>query len=250
MRLIVTDDYGALSRAGADIVAELLAGNPSAVVVPATGDTPMGIYEELAARTERGDLDASRLRVFLLDEYAGVPADDPRSLYGWLVRSFIAPLGIPEAGVVRLRGDAEDMAAECAAYERAVAEAGGFDLAILGLGPNGHIGFNEPPASPDSPTRVVDLAPASLESNARYWGEGEQVPHQGVTAGMRLLLSARHVLLVVSGEHKRDILRRTLTGPATPDVPASLLQHAANVTVLADRAAWPLGPFEAPGGES
>lgn len=243
MRLIVTDDYTSLSRVGADIIAGLIAAQPSAVVVPATGDTPMGIYEELAARRARGELEASGLRVFLLDEYLGIAADDPRSLYGWLARSLVAPLGIPEASVVRLRGDAEDIQAECAAYERAVAEAGGFDIAILGLGPNGHIGFNEPPSEPDSPTRVIDLAPESVESNARYWGETEQVPRRGVTAGMRLLLSSRHTLLVVSGAHKQDILRRTLTGPATPDVPASLLQKAANVTVLADRAAWPFGPL-------
>jgi glucosamine-6-phosphate deaminase len=243
MRLIVTEDYQSLSRVGADMVAEIVAAQPAAAVVPAMGDTPMGIYAELAARRQGGEFDASRLRVFQLDEYAGIGPDDLRSLYGWLVRSFAAPLGIHEVNVVRLRGDVEDVAAACRAYERAAREAGGFDLAILGLGPNGHLGFNEPPSEPDAPTRVVELTEESMESNARYWGGKHSVPRMAVTAGMDLLMSAKHVLLVVSGAHKSDILRRAVGGPPTPDVPASWLQLAADVTVLADRAAWPFGPL-------
>ena len=245
MRLVVTEDYASLSRTGAGMVADIIAARPEAAVVPATGDTPMGVYAELAGRRARGELDASRLRVFQLDEYLDVGADDPRSLYGWLLRSFALPLGVPEANVARLRGDVDDVEAACAAYERAVEEAGGFDLAILGLGPNGHLGFNEPPSEPSAPTRVVGLTEASLDSNARYWGGRHRVPRGAVTAGMARLLSARHVLLVVSGAHKSDILRRTVTGPPTPEVPASLLQLAADVTVLADRAAWPFGPLHA-----
>ncbi len=250
MRLIVTEDYESLSRVGADIVSDLVATQPAASVVPAMGDTPMGIYAGLAARRQRGELDTSRLRVFQLDEYAGIGADDPRSLYGWLLRSFVAPLGIEEANAVRLRGDVEDVEAACGAYERAAHEAGGFDLAILGLGPNGHLGFNEPPSEPDARTRVVELTEDSVESNARYWGGRHMVPRTAVTAGMDLLMAARQVLLVVSGSHKTDILRRSITGPVTPDVPASLLQKASNVTVLADRAAWPFDPLNAPGGMS
>jgi glucosamine-6-phosphate deaminase len=243
IRLVVTEDYDSLSGAGAAMLADFIVARPDATVVAATGDTPMGIYAELAGRRVRGELDASRLRVFQLDEYLGIGADDPRSLYGWLLRSFVRPLGIPETNVVRLRGDVEDVEAACAAYERAVEEADGFDLAILGLGPNGHLGFNEPPSEPGAPTRVVELTEASIESNARYWGGRQQVPRGAVTAGMSSLLSSRQVLLVVSGAHKSDILRRTLTGPPTPEVPSSLLQQAADVTVLADRAAWPFGPL-------
>ncbi|HEX8230758.1 MAG TPA: glucosamine-6-phosphate deaminase [Chloroflexia bacterium] len=239
----MTEDYDSLSHAGADMVADIVANEPSAVVVPAMGNTPMGIYAGLAARVRRGEVDASRWRIFQLDEYAGIGAEDPRSLYGWLLRSFVTPLGIQGANVVRLRGDVADIEAACRAYEQTAEEAGGFDLAILGLGPNGHLGFNEPPSEPDAPTRAVELTEESVESNARYWGGRHRVPRTAVTAGMDLLLSAKHVLLVVSGAHKSDILRRTVTGPATPDVPASLLQQAPNVTVLADRAAWPFGPL-------
>jgi glucosamine-6-phosphate deaminase len=237
VKVVVTDDYAALSRAGADLMAGVIAANPTATVILATGETPMGMYRELAVRQQRGELDASRLRVFQLDAYLGLAPDDRRALYRWMRESFLDPLGVPAANVVRLPGDTSDPEAACRAYDEAVQAAGGIDLAILGLGPNGHLGFNEPPSDPHTPTRVIDLTEESIESNARYWGGRDQVPRQAMTAGMAVLLAARQTLLVVSGERKRAILRQTVAGPVTPNVPASYLQQAANVTVIADRAA-------------
>ena len=138
--------------------------------------------------------------------------------------------------LVRFHANASDPNADCRDFESHLAGWGGIDLAVLGLGPNGHLGFNEPPSPADAPTRVVELTAESLESNAPYWN-GLEVPRRAITAGMDLILASRRVLLLVSGEHKRGILRRTLLGPITPDVPASLLRHA-NLTVIADRAAW------------
>lgn len=238
VNVITVDTYEELSRAGADWLVEEINAKPDAAIVAATGDTPMGVYHELKGRRSGRLINTSRLRVFQLDAYLGIPPDDRRSLFGWMRRSFIDPLGIAEAKVIRLAGDAPDPWEVCRAYEAAARKMGGFDISILGLGPNGHLGFNEPPSPPDAPTRLVDLTPESIISNARYWGGEDQVPRQALTCGMDLLLGARRTLLLVSGAHKHQILHRALKGPQTPDVPASYLQRAANVTVLVDRAAW------------
>jgi glucosamine-6-phosphate deaminase len=236
--VIIVDDYEVLSRAGADWLAEGIQAKPEAAIVVATGDTPMGAYRELAERRSRGLIEPSRLHAFQLDAYLGLMPDDRRSLFGWMRRSFIEPLGIREENIVRLAGDSVDPWEACHAYDAAAREFGGFDISVLGLGPNGHLGFNEPPSPPDAPTRVVDLTPESIVSNARYWGGEDQVPRQALTCGMDLLLAARRTLLLVSGAHKHQILHRAIEGPQTPGVPASYLQSAPNVTVLADRAAW------------
>jgi glucosamine-6-phosphate deaminase len=238
LELRLVDDAGALRQTAADLIALTILESPTAAVLPATGATPMGTYEELAARAAAGSLDASGLRVFQLDEYVGVGEDDPRSLLGWLRRSFVRPLGIPDERVVGLPGDADDPAEACRRYDRAVAEAGGIELAILGLGPNGHLGFNEPPSDLSSPTRQVPLAPASLRSNAAYWGDETAVPRHAITAGMTVLTAARRTLLLVAGTRKHTIVHRTLEGPVTPEVPASFLQREEGVVVLVDRAAW------------
>ncbi|HEY3107973.1 MAG TPA: glucosamine-6-phosphate deaminase [Chloroflexota bacterium] len=239
VRVVAVEDYRALSIAGAEAIAEVIGAKPSAALAVATGNTPLGAYDELAGRHRRGELPTARLRVFQLDDYVGVRPDDPRSLYGWMKRAFVDPLGVPPERVVRLAGDATDPEAACAAYARAVRDAGGLDLAILGLGPNGHLGFNEPPCEASAPTRVVTLTEESVVSSAGYWGSREVVPTRGVTAGMDLLLAARRILLLVSGAPKREILRRTLLEPPTGALPASHLQRAADVLVLADRAALP-----------
>ncbi len=235
---VLAEDYDHLSHLGAERVAELLAELPRANLLVATGNTPMGIYEALADRYRAGVLDTSGIRVFQLDEYLGLRPDDRRSLFGWTARSFVQPLGIPPARVHGILDGSNDADAACRKYDQMIEDAGGIDLAILGLGPNGHLGFNEPPAGPDLPSRSVDLTRESIESNATYWGGPDAVPRRAVTVGMRTILAARCILLVVSGAHKREILRRTVEGPPTPDVPASFLQTAPNVTVLADREAW------------
>jgi glucosamine-6-phosphate deaminase len=156
-------------------------------------------------------------------------------------RSFVEPLGVSEQRTIRFDA-ALPAELACREYDRAVAAAGGFDLAILGLGPNGHLGFNEPPVVPEAPTRLVPLTRASILSNARYWGDEDDVPAEALTCGMASILAARAILLVVSGPHKREILSQTLDEAPTEDVPASWLQNArGDVVVLADRDARPDG---------
>ena len=242
MRTVVVDDYAELSQTAADAIAATLRRKPDALLLLATGDTPMGAYRELAARHQRGELDSSQVRVAQLDEYAGLADGDHRSLYGWMVSAFTEPLDVPESRTIRLDSRLPPDIA-CRSYDAAVESAGGFDLAVLGLGPNGHLGFNEPPIERGAPTRLVPLTAASLRSNARYWGGKDNVPREALTCGLASMLAAREILLVVSGAHKREILSRTLASPPTADVPASWLQSAAgDVTVLADRDARPATP--------
>jgi glucosamine-6-phosphate deaminase len=230
------DEFNA---AGASLLANWFTETPAAKVVIATGNTPMGIYQNLAQMQKQGKVDCSSLQVFQLDAYANVPLSDVRSLQGWSRRSFIEPLNIPEKNFTPLIGYSDNHQEACKTYHQKVLESGGYDIAILGLGPNGHLGFNEPLADGNSTTRVITLTEESMVSNAVYWGGRQNVPTQALTAGMDILLAARHILLVVTGAHKQDILQKTLYGPITPEVPSSYLQTTLNVTVLADTAALP-----------
>jgi glucosamine-6-phosphate deaminase len=234
----VVDDPAWLARAAADAIAGAVAADGPVTIVPATGETPVATYAELADRHARGVFDASGVSVVQLDEYVGLADDDRRALFGWMDRTVLTPLDIDAGRVERLPTDG-DLASACAAFDESLAARGGIDLAILGLGTNGHLGFNEPPSDQTSATRAVELTPATIAANARYWGAEGDVPTRAVTLGLRALLEARHILLLVSGAAKHDIVRRALEGPVGQDVPASFVRHAkGSVTVLVDRAAW------------
>lgn len=227
--LEVCDTPETVAHRAADIIEATTRAKPDASLLIATGNTPMLTYAELARR----DLDMSRVCAVQLDDYLGIDDEDPRSLYGWLQRSFVEPLGVTR--VLRFDPLAPDPQLACEQYAQAVRKLGGIDLAVLGLGPNGHLGFNEPPSNASAPTRSVTLSEASLRSNASYW-RGKDVPKSALTAGMDVILAARVRLLLVTGAHKRDILRRVLSEPVTPEVPASYLREG-SLTVVADREA-------------
>ena len=237
-RIVIVEDADDIGQVGADLVSDAIARNPAASITAATGQSPMGLYSALAGRYRSGVFDTSAVTVFQLDEYLGLPPGDRRSLLGWMQRSFLEPLGVDGERVVPLTADGDPQEA-CAAFDRALEARGSLDIAILGLGRNGHLGFNEPPSAAESPTRVVELSAVTVEDNARYWGSAADVPTRAVTMGMRNLLRARQVVLVASGDVKRAVVRRALEGPVGPEVPASLLRTAdADVTVIVDRAAW------------
>jgi glucosamine-6-phosphate deaminase len=237
-RVVVVGDREELGVAGADLVAEAIRRAPEARVVAATGRSPMGVYARLAALGRSGSLDAARVVAVQLDEYLGLANGDRRSLLGWMRASFLEPLGIADDRLRRLPVDGE-LDHACLAFDDRLADEGGIDVAILGLGPNGHLGFNEPPSDADTPTRAVELTPETIRANARYWGSELDVPARAVTVGLRPLLAARTIVVVVSGAGKRAILHRALEGPVGADVPASFLREAeGDVTVVADRGAW------------
>jgi glucosamine-6-phosphate deaminase len=236
--LVVVDGAAGLARAGADVVAGVVSADGPVTIVPATGETPLEMYEELAARRARGELDTGRVSIVQLDEYLGLERDDRRTLFGWMDRTVLEPLAIDTGRVTRLPTDG-DVDAACASFDDELDARGGIDLTILGLGTNGHLGFNEPPSDASSPTRTVDLTHETIVANARYWGSEDDVPTRAVTIGLHTLLDARRILLLVSGASKHSIVRRALEGPVEEDVPASFVREArAPVTVLVDRAAW------------
>ena len=244
MDVRVVDDVRALARDAAAMVAGVVAERPDALLLAATGDTPMGCYAELARMRQDRLLDPSRLRVAQLDDYLGLGEDDSRSLYAWMQRALLAPLDIERDRTIRFLSGHADPALACRMYDADIQAAGGVDLAILGLGLNGHLGFNEPPSSADSQTRAVSLAPETLESNASYWRD-VAVPERAVTAGMSVILSARRVLLFVSGGRKAAILDRILRSEPDPRLPASHLHRHGDVVVIADRDARPGGALAA-----
>jgi glucosamine-6-phosphate deaminase len=230
-------DYDAMSRAAADIVTETVNARPGTAISVPTGSTPVGMFRELVARVESGALSFDQTQLFCLDEYVGVTARDPNSLTGWLYANFLTPARIPAANIHTLPATAPDLTAAAAGYEAEIAAAGGLELAVLGLGGNGHIAYNEPGSPGDSRTRVLSLTEESIEQ-ARGYFQGRTVPTEAITVGVGTLLESRNIVLMVSGASKAEVLRQSLRGPQTPDVPASFLQRAPDrLTVIADEAA-------------
>jgi glucosamine-6-phosphate deaminase len=231
MEVRVLPGEAALGREAARRVAAAVAAKPGLVLGLAAGATPVPLYRELVRR-HRAGLDLSRLTTFNLDEFCGLAAADPRSFRHFTALHLLDPIGLPAA-----RRHAPDPAAPCAAYEAAIAAAGGIDLQILGIGRNGHIGFNEPGSDLASRTRRVALAPATIAASAAAFGSEAAVPREGVTLGIGTILAARRILLLASGAAKAPAVAAALEGPVTADVPASALQRHADVTVLLDAAA-------------
>jgi glucosamine-6-phosphate deaminase len=207
--LALVSDARTMSEAAARIVAETVAAKPNAVISVPTGSTPLGLFDILVEQAACGTIDLSGIQLFCLDEYVGVSADSRNSLTGWLHRALVNRVGIPLSHVHPLPATAADIVAAASAYENDLASLGGLDLAILGLGPNGHIAYNEPGSPADSRTRVVALTPESIAQAADYWQGEVSIPATAVTIGVGTLLEAKRLVLLVSGAAKADILRRS-----------------------------------------
>jgi glucosamine-6-phosphate deaminase len=236
MKVTVVDDEKFAIAAAGSLMARLPAGTPRLGV--ATGGTPMRLYAELARRSRRGEIDLSGARLVALDEYVGLDAADPHS-YAAYVRTRIAdPLEIPHANVLVPQGSCADPEKAATEFEAAVAELG-VDVQIAGIGSNGHLAFNEPGSPLDSTTRVVALSEQTRRDNARFFGGRIQaVPRYAITQGLATICRARSVLLLAAGSAKADALAAALSGPVVAEVPASVLQRHADVTVIADPSAW------------
>lgn len=237
MKLWVVEDYQRLSRLAADFLARAINRKPDIVLGLATGGTPVGMYRELVRMHREEGVDFSRVTSFNLDEYVGLPPGHPQSYRTYMQENLFGQVNMDQTRTHLPRGDAQDLAAECERYEREIARAGGIDIQVLGIGRNGHIGFNEPGSAADTTTRVVELTRSTVEANARYFDAPEQVPTQAVSMGIKTILGAKRILLLAHGPSKAEAVQRMLEGEITPELPASLLRHHPDVTVIVDREA-------------
>lgn len=237
MEVVIVPDSAAGGTLIAEAMADLLRRKPDALLGVATGSTPLPVYEALAAKVRAWEVDASRARICQLDEYVGLPSGHPESYRSVVLREVVEPLGLTDASFIGPDGTAEDIAAACVDYDRALAEAGGVDLQLLGIGTDGHIGFNEPCSSLASRTRIKTLTEQTRQDNARFFNGLDDVPHHVITQGIGTILEARHLVLLATGEAKADAVALAVEGPLSAVVPASALQLHPHATVVVDEAA-------------
>ncbi len=228
----------AVAKALARRISDAVRDNPRLVLGLPTGRTPVALYHELVSLHDRGRLDFSRVTTFNLDEFVGIPASHPGSYRSFMEGHLFGRVNIDRARVNFLHGDAADLEAECARYERAIMDAGGIDLQVLGIGTNGHIGFNEPARELQSRTHRVRLRPETRRSNAALFGGSvEAVPEEALSMGMATILQARSLVLLATGRSKASCVERVVAGPLTTELPASFLQLHRDVDVMLDDAA-------------
>ncbi|RUS45233.1 glucosamine-6-phosphate deaminase [Cohnella sp. AR92] len=237
MNVLIFDSNEKLNEAGANIMTSLIQTNPRAVLGLATGGTPVGVYEQVVKDYDRGLVSFKGVTTFNLDEYVGLPEDHPESYHSYMNHHLFRHVNVPAGQIHIPNGNAADLEAECRGYDEKIADAGQIDLQLLGLGHNGHIGFNEPAHALIRGTHIVDLAEETLKANARFFDSVDDVPKQALTMGVGTILKAKMIVLIVRGADKAEIVHRALTGPITTDVPASLLQTHPHLVVLLDQEA-------------
>ena len=237
MRIYKAKDYVDMSRKAANIVSAQVIMKPNCVLGLATGSAPIGLYKQLVEWYNKGDLDFSEVMTVNLDEYKGLSRDNDQSYYYFMHQNLFDHVNIPAENTHLPNGMEPDSQKECQEYTNLIQSLGGVDLQLLGIGHNGHIGFNEPGEAFDKQVHCVNLTQSTIEANKRFFASADDVPKQAYTMGIGTIMKAKKILLVVSGSDKAQILHDVLCGPVTPHVPASVLQLHNDVIVVADEAA-------------
>ena len=230
-------DYNDLSRKAANIISAQVIMKPNCVLGLATGSSPEGMYAQLVDWYNKGDLDFAKVKSVNLDEYRGLSRENEQSYYYFMHKHLFDKVNIDMNNTYLPNGLAEDPEEECRRYDALIGSLGGVDLQLLGMGHNGHIGFNEPGDHYDKGTHCVDLQQSTIEANKRFFASEDEVPRQAYTMGIGTIMKAKKILVIVSGAEKAEILKEALYGPITPQVPASVLQMHSDVIVIADEAA-------------
>lgn len=237
MKIYKAKDYKDMSRKAANIISAQVIMKPNCVLGLATGSTPIGTYDQLVEWYNKGDLDFSEVTTVNLDEYKGLPRTNDQSYYYFMHQHLFDRVNIDPERTNVPNGMEPDAEKECGRYEELIRSLGGVDLQLLGLGHNGHIGFNEPGEAFEKETHCVDLTESTIEANKRFFASADDVPKRAYTMGIKTIMQAKKILIVVNGENKADIVERAFFGPVTPEVPASILQLHNDVTLVGDEAA-------------
>lgn len=240
MKIYTGKDYDEMSKKAANIIAAQITLKPDCVLGLATGSSPIGTYQQLIQKYQNGDLDFSGIRTINLDEYKGLSQDNSQSYFYFMNENLFKHVNISLDNTNIPNGLATDSLAECARYEQIIEGFGGADLQLLGIGHNGHIGFNEPTDSFEKYTHEVALSERTIEANSRLFASKEEVPTHAFTMGIKSIMQAKKILLIASGSDKAQIIKDAFTGPITPNVPASILQLHPDVTLVGDKAALSL----------
>lgn len=244
MKVIITVNYDEMSKKAAEIVKKQIKEKHNTVLGLATGSTPLGMYKHLIEMYKRGEIDFSNVITFNLDEYIGLSPDHPQSYHYFMFHNFFNHINIKKENVHIPNGIAEDLEEECRKYEEEIEKAGGIDLQILGIGVNGHIGFNEPEESIETKTHVVTLTEDTINANKRFFKSAEEVPRKAITMGLGSIMKAKKIVLLASGKNKAEAIKETIKGQLTTKVPATVLALHPDVTIIIDKEAASLIPDE------
>lgn len=238
MRVILCDNYEMVSEEAARIVESQIVLKPDCVLGLATGSTPVGMYKILADKYKNGDLDFSKVKTFNLDEYYPISRKNNQSYYYFMNENLFDYVNVPKENIHIPNGEVEDPEKECEEYEKLIEENGGIDLQILGIGQNGHIGFNEPDTSLESKTHVTGLTESTIKANSRFFSSVDEVPTKALTMGIATILKSRKIILMACGEEKSEALAELLTDDIKTDNPATMLKVHPDVVIICDKAAY------------
>lgn len=232
MKYIEVDSYEKMSRHAANIISAQVIIKENSVLGLATGSTPLGTYKQLIDWYKKGDIDFSEVSSVNLDEYVGLDENDGQSYRHYMNENFFDHINIDKSNTFVPIGNAEDLEKECKKYDKIIEKLGGIDLQLLGIGLDGHIGFNEPDDSFAKNTHIINLHDSTIKANSRFFNSIDDVPKQAVTLGLVSIMRAKKILLIASGKEKYEILQKALYGPITPKIPASILQIHPDITVI------------------
>ncbi len=240
MRIYIEDNYEAVSKKAALIVASQIILKPKSVLGLATGSTPVGMYQELVRMFNRGEVDFGEVTSFNLDEYYGLPKLHSSSYYTYMMENFFQHVNVPNEKIHIPNGMAENIVSECLEYEERIRIAGGIDLQILGIGANGHIGFNEPGDKLNVTTHLVGLSTKTIEDNSRFFDNPNEIPREALSVGIATIMKAKKIVLLACGSNKAEAMREMTSGFVNTHVPASMLQTHSDIILIADREAGAL----------